>query len=118
MTTPNSGDYALALKLRDCVGRDETWFDDTAALIAAYRGDVVNALASRPGAFIYSTPTVADDLLASAVRLVTRVHHANASLFQRRLDLNYEDAKALIDRLEAAGVIGPETESKYRTVLK
>ncbi|HCW77303.1 MAG TPA: DNA translocase FtsK [Candidatus Marinimicrobia bacterium] len=58
-----------------------------------------------------------DDLFDEAYRLVITHQQGSVSLLQRRLKIGYARAGRLIDQLELAGVVGPNTGSKARDVL-
>lgn len=58
-----------------------------------------------------------DDLFDEAYRLVITHQQGSVSLLQRRLKIGYARAGRLIDQLELAGVVGPNTGSKAREVL-
>ncbi|MCF7801923.1 MAG: DNA translocase FtsK [Candidatus Marinimicrobia bacterium] len=58
-----------------------------------------------------------DDLFDEAYRLVVTHQQGSVSLLQRRLKIGYARAGRLIDQLELAGVVGPNTGSKAREVL-
>lgn len=58
-----------------------------------------------------------DDLFDEAYRLVVTHQQGSVSLLQRRLKIGYARAGRLIDQLEMAGVVGPNTGSKAREVL-
>jgi len=58
-----------------------------------------------------------DLILRQAAEVVVRHKQGSVSLLQRRLGVGYQRAARLIDRLEAAGVVGPYDGSKARDVL-
>ncbi len=58
-----------------------------------------------------------DLILRQAADVVVRHKQGSVSLLQRRLGIGYQRAARLIDRLEAAGVVGPYDGSKAREVL-
>ncbi|MCF7841844.1 MAG: DNA translocase FtsK [Lentisphaeria bacterium] len=58
-----------------------------------------------------------DELFDEAYRLVVTHQQGSVSLLQRRLKIGYARAGRLIDQLELAGVVGPNTGSKAREVL-
>ncbi|MGJ3558966.1 DNA translocase FtsK [Streptomyces sp. INA 01156] len=63
-------------------------------------------------------PTTAeDDLLVQAEEIVREVGHASVTLLQRRLGVGYTRAGRLIDKMEAAGMIGPHQGSRPRPLL-
>ncbi len=58
-----------------------------------------------------------DSLFDEAYRLVILHQQGSVSMIQRRLRVGYARAGRLIDELERAGVVGPNTGSKAREVL-
>lgn len=58
-----------------------------------------------------------DPLFEDAKALVLETQKASASMLQRRLSVGFNRATRLMDKLEAAGVIGPAEGTKPRKVL-
>jgi DNA segregation ATPase FtsK/SpoIIIE-like protein len=65
-----------------------------------------------------SAEQVAEDRLTAAIRLVVATGAASVAMLQRRLEIGYAEAAALLDAMEKAGVVAPAAEgSKARSVL-
>ncbi|HRO33738.1 MAG TPA: DNA translocase FtsK, partial [Brevundimonas sp.] len=58
-----------------------------------------------------------DDLYDRAVAVVTRDRKASTSYVQRRLQIGYNRAASLIERMEKEGVVTPANHSGKREVL-
>jgi len=58
-----------------------------------------------------------DEDFKKAVEVIVQYDRASASLLQRRLGIGYARACRIMDKLEAAGVVGPSEGSKPREVL-
>ena len=59
----------------------------------------------------------ADPLYDEAVRMVTESRRASISGVQRRLKIGYNRAARMVERMEAAGVVGPVQSNGSREVL-
>jgi S-DNA-T family DNA segregation ATPase FtsK/SpoIIIE len=68
-----------------------------------------------------ATAALEDDdevLLARAIEVVKKHRHASASLLQRKMNLGFPKAAALLDEMERMGVVGPaEQAGRTRKVL-
>ncbi len=60
---------------------------------------------------------VDDDMLSFALEVIRVTRKATVSNLQRRLRLGYKRAKMLMDKLEAAGHVGPSRDSGSRKIL-
>ena len=58
-----------------------------------------------------------DDLYDRAVAVVTRDRKASTSYVQRRLQIGYNRAASLIERMEQEGIIGPANHAGKREIL-
>lgn len=58
-----------------------------------------------------------DPLFEDAARLIVENQMGSTSLLQRRMKLGYNRAGRLMNQLEAAGIVGPNSGSKARDVL-
>ena len=58
-----------------------------------------------------------DSMFEEAARLVVRHQQGSTSLIQRRLKLGHNRAGRIMDQLERAGIVGPNSGSKARDVL-
>lgn len=59
-----------------------------------------------------------DELYTRAVRIVLETRIASISMLQRRLEIGFNRAARLIERMEAEGIVGPYREGKPRLILK
>jgi DNA segregation ATPase FtsK/SpoIIIE, S-DNA-T family len=58
-----------------------------------------------------------DDLYDRAVAVVTRDRKASTSYIQRRLQIGYNRAASLMEKMEAEGVVGPANHAGKRDIL-
>jgi S-DNA-T family DNA segregation ATPase FtsK/SpoIIIE len=58
-----------------------------------------------------------DDLYDRAVAVVTRDRKASTSYIQRRLQIGYNRAASLMERMEQEGVVGPANHAGKRDIL-
>lgn len=68
--------------------------------------------------FYASGDSESDPLYDKAVELVLAHNRASISLLQRHLQIGYNRAAGLIERMELAGFVSPMTMQGVRTVLK
>ena len=57
------------------------------------------------------------DLYEQAVAVVTRDRKASTSYIQRRLQIGYNRAASLMERMEKEGVVGPANHAGKREIL-
>jgi S-DNA-T family DNA segregation ATPase FtsK/SpoIIIE len=57
------------------------------------------------------------DLYAHAVQIVTRDRKASTSYIQRRLQIGYNRAASLMERMEQEGVVGQPNHAGKREIL-
>ena len=57
-----------------------------------------------------------DDLYAQAMAIVIRDKRASTSYIQRRLQIGYNRAATLIERMEEEGMIGPSDHAGRREI--
>ncbi|MEU5742007.1 DNA translocase FtsK [Streptomyces tendae] len=62
------------------------------------------------------TPTVTDEQIDEALRLIASAEFAAVSAVQRWMRISFRDASAILDALEQRGIVGPADGSKARTV--
>src|SRR6185312_14125218 len=58
-----------------------------------------------------------NDLYDQAVAVVTRDRKASTSYIQRRLQIGYNRAASLMERMEREGVVGPANHAGKREIL-
>ncbi len=58
-----------------------------------------------------------DPLFEEAAQIIVQTGVASTSSLQRRYSIGYNRAGKIMDQLEAAGVVGPATGGKARSVL-
>lgn len=58
-----------------------------------------------------------DPMFAEAAELVVATGQGSTSMIQRKFSIGYNRAGRIMDQLEAAGIVGPYTGSKARSVL-
>jgi S-DNA-T family DNA segregation ATPase FtsK/SpoIIIE len=61
--------------------------------------------------------TKLDEHFEEAARMIVLNQRGSTSDLQRRLGLGYARAGKLMDQLEAAGIVGPQSGSKPREIL-
>jgi S-DNA-T family DNA segregation ATPase FtsK/SpoIIIE len=66
---------------------------------------------------LYGAGGSGDDLYDRAVAVVTRDRKASTSYVQRRLQIGYNRAASLIERMEKEGVVGPANHAGKRDIL-
>ena len=58
-----------------------------------------------------------DDLYDQAVAVVLRDNKASTSYIQRRLQIGYNRAASLMERMEKEGIVGPANHAGKREIL-
>ena len=58
-----------------------------------------------------------DDLYDQAVAVVTRDRKASTSYIQRRLQIGYNRAASIMERMENEGIVGPANHAGKREIL-
>ena len=90
---------------------------DTAAAAETPSFDEFVAATEAPAAG--TTPvTEKSDIYADVVKHVQQLDRVGTSILQRQFRLRYDAASAMLDRMEADGIVGPADGSKPREVLK
>ncbi|MGV7034563.1 DNA translocase FtsK [Methylobacterium symbioticum] len=69
------------------------------------------------GAFAASVGGEAGDLYEQAVQVVLRDQKASTSYIQRRLQIGYNRAASLMERMEIEGIVGPANHAGKREIL-
>jgi len=59
-----------------------------------------------------------DELYTRAVRIVLETRIASISMLQRRLEIGFNRAARLVERMESEGIVGPYRVGKPRIILK
>ena len=59
-----------------------------------------------------------DQLYQDAVGIVLKHNHSSISLVQRRLNIGYNHAARLIERMEKDGIVSPMNMNGFRSVIK
>jgi DNA segregation ATPase FtsK/SpoIIIE-like protein len=89
-------------------GKDKAFADEVSADLNAHDIDHVR-----------DAVLPADDRFSEAVEIVRATAAASVSLLQRRMSIGYAEAGALLDRMEAEGIVMPaEPGSKARMVVE
>ena len=57
------------------------------------------------------------DLYSQAVQIVLRDRKASTSYIQRRLQIGYNRAASLMERMELEGIVGPANHAGKREIL-
>jgi S-DNA-T family DNA segregation ATPase FtsK/SpoIIIE len=57
------------------------------------------------------------DLFTQAVQIVKRDRKASTSYIQRRLQIGYNRAASLMERMEEEGIVGPANHAGKREIL-
>lgn len=90
----------------------------TPAWIVVILEAVGTAIARRRTTAPETAPTAApNDLFTQVAELVVSTQFGSVSFVQRRLGIRYAEAADLMNRLEAAGIVGPASGTKAREVL-
>ncbi len=69
------------------------------------------------GAFAAATGGESDDLYKQAIEVVLRDQKASTSYIQRRLQIGYNRAASIMERMEIEGIVGPANHAGKREIL-
>ncbi len=69
------------------------------------------------GAFAAATGGESDDLYKQAIEVVLRDEKASTSYIQRRLQIGYNRAASIMERMEVEGIVGPANHAGKREIL-
>ncbi|MGU3539286.1 DNA translocase FtsK, partial [Methylobacterium sp. A54F] len=69
------------------------------------------------GSFAAATGGEAGDLYEQAVQVVLRDKKASTSYIQRRLQIGYNRAASIMERMEIEGIVGPANHAGKREIL-
>ena len=69
------------------------------------------------GAFAAATGGDSDDLYKQAIEVVLRDEKASTSYIQRRLQIGYNRAASIMERMEIEGIVGPANHAGKREIL-
>ncbi|MCP2339143.1 DNA translocase FtsK [Actinomadura rupiterrae] len=91
--------------------------EEIAAVVARATGTTTEAPPADPPGPDPAPAGPADELLATAARLVVEARAASTSMLRRELRIRHGRAAALMSALQAAGVVGPADGTAPRAVL-
>ncbi|WP_283206676.1 DNA translocase FtsK, partial [Methylobacterium gnaphalii] len=69
------------------------------------------------GAFVAAQGGDASDLYEQAIAVVLRDRKASTSYIQRRLQIGYNRAASIMERMEIEGIVGPANHAGKREIL-
>nr|WP_238180654.1 DNA translocase FtsK [Methylobacterium trifolii] len=69
------------------------------------------------GAFVAASGGEAGDLYEQAIQVVLRDRKASTSYIQRRLQIGYNRAASIMERMEIEGIVGPANHAGKREIL-
>jgi len=72
---------------------------------------------SNPASGGFGAPSTGDDLFDKAIEIIARDRKASTSYLQRRLQIGYNRAATLIERLEDEGMVGAANHAGKREIL-